>query len=119
MAVVLWSITAPAQDAAAIFKGKTVDIYTGYTVGGGYDLYTRLLARHIGRYLPGNPTVVPKNMEGAASIRFANWLYNVAPRTAPLSAPSAAALHSILCWDSPAPSSTARNSTGSAAPMTR
>jgi tripartite-type tricarboxylate transporter receptor subunit TctC len=77
---VLWSSGATAQDAAPIFKGKTVDIYTGYTVGGGYDLYTRLLARHIGRYLPGNPTVVPKNMEGAASIRFANWLYHVAPK---------------------------------------
>ena len=80
VAVVLWSIAAPAQDTAPIFKGKTVDIYTGYTVGGGYDLYTRLLARHIGKYLPGTPTVVPKNMEGAASIRFANWLYNVAPK---------------------------------------
>jgi tripartite-type tricarboxylate transporter receptor subunit TctC len=79
-AAVLWSTVAPAQDAALIFKDKAVDIYTGYTVGGGYDLYTRLLARHIGRYLPGNPTVVPKNMEGAASIRFANWLYNVAPK---------------------------------------
>ena len=76
----LWSAGTFAQDSAPIFKGKTVDIYTGYTVGGGYDLYTRLLARHIGKYLPGNPTVVPKNMEGAASIRFANWLYNVAPK---------------------------------------
>jgi hypothetical protein len=64
---VLDSIQIPRQSS----KGKTVDIYTGYTVGGGYDLYTRLLARHIGGYLPGNPTVAPKNMEGAASIRFA------------------------------------------------
>ena len=118
-AAVLWSTAAPAQDAAAIFQGKTIDIYAGYTVGGGYDLYTRLLARHIGKNLPGNPTVVPKNMEGAASIRFANWLYNVAPRTAPHSVPLAAAPRSILCWDSRAPSSMARNSTGSAAPMTR
>jgi tripartite-type tricarboxylate transporter receptor subunit TctC len=77
---VLWSAGALAQDAAPTFKGKTVDIYTGYTVGGGYDLYTRLLARHIGKHLPGTPTVVPKNMEGAASIRFANWLYSVAPK---------------------------------------
>jgi tripartite-type tricarboxylate transporter receptor subunit TctC len=76
----LWATNTLAQDAAPIFKGKTVDIYTGYTVGGGYDLYTRLLARHIGKHLPGNPTVVPKNMEGAASVRFANWLYNVAPK---------------------------------------
>src|SRR5258707_4503437 len=79
-AAVLWSTAAPAQDAAAIFKDKTVDIYTGYTVGGVDDLTARLSARHIGKYLPGNPTVVPKNMEGAASIRFANWLYNVAPK---------------------------------------
>src|SRR5215468_10176636 len=79
-AAVLWSPAAPAQGAAAVFKDKTVDIYTGYTVGGGYDLYTRLLARHIGKHLPGNPTVVPKNMEGAASVRLANWLYNVAPK---------------------------------------
>jgi len=80
MIAALWSAGGFAQDAAPVFTGRTVDIYTGYTVGGGYDLYTRLLARHIGRYLPGNPTVVPKNMEGAASIRFANWLYNVAPK---------------------------------------
>src|SRR5215467_9884887 len=78
-AAMLWSTAALAQDTP-IFKGKTVDIYTGYSVGGGYDLYTRLLARHIGRHLPGNPTVVPKNMEGAASIRLANWLYSVAPK---------------------------------------
>src|ERR1700730_1417253 len=89
---------AIAQDAAPIFKGKTVDIYTGYTVGGGYDLYTRLLARHIGGYMPGNPTVVPRNMEGAASIRFANWLYNVAPKdgTAFGTIRRGTALHTLL-----------------------
>jgi tripartite-type tricarboxylate transporter receptor subunit TctC len=69
-----------AQGASDTFKGRTIDLYTGYTVGGGYDLYTRLLARHIGRHLPGNPTVVPKNMEGAASLRLANWLYTAAPK---------------------------------------
>ena len=79
LAVILGTARLSAQDAAP-FKGKTVEIYTGYTVGGGYDLYARLLARHIGRHLPGNPTVVPKNMEGAASIRLANWLYTVAPK---------------------------------------
>jgi tripartite-type tricarboxylate transporter receptor subunit TctC len=70
---------ACAQDAPS-FKGKTVDIYTGYSVGGGYDLYTRLLARHFGKRLAGNPAVVPKNMEGAASIRLANWLTTAAPK---------------------------------------
>ena len=73
------SAIAFAQDAPS-FKGKTVDIYTGYSVGGGYDLYTRLLARHFGKHLSGDPAVVPKNMEGAASIRLANWLTTAAPR---------------------------------------
>ena len=65
-----------AQNVADFYKGKSVDVYIGYSVGGGYDLYARLLARHIGKHIPGNPTVVPKNMEGAGSLRLANWLYN-------------------------------------------
>jgi tripartite-type tricarboxylate transporter receptor subunit TctC len=73
-------VAATAQETAPSFKGRTIDLYTGYTVGGGYDLYTRLLARHIGRHLPGNPNVVAKNMEGAASLRLANWLYTAAPK---------------------------------------
>ncbi len=71
---------AGAQPAADFFKGRTVDLYVGYSVGGGYDVYGRIVARHIGRHLPGQPTVVAKNMEGAGSIRLANWLYNVGPR---------------------------------------
>ncbi|MGZ3283648.1 MAG: Bug family tripartite tricarboxylate transporter substrate binding protein [Xanthobacteraceae bacterium] len=69
-----------AQTPADFFKGRTVDLYIGYSVGGGYDVYARMVARHMGRHIPGNPTIVPKNMEGAGSIRLANWLYNVAPR---------------------------------------
>jgi tripartite-type tricarboxylate transporter receptor subunit TctC len=71
---------ARAQSPAEFYKGKTVDLYIGYSVGGGYDLYARLLARHIGKHIPGNPTVVPKNMEGAGSLRLANWLARVAPK---------------------------------------
>jgi tripartite-type tricarboxylate transporter receptor subunit TctC len=71
---------ARAQDPAAFFAGKSIDLDIGYSVGGGYDLYGRLLARHIGKHIPGNPTVVPKNMEGAASLRLANYLYAAAPR---------------------------------------
>jgi tripartite-type tricarboxylate transporter receptor subunit TctC len=52
----------------------------GYTAGGGYDLYARLLARFIGRHIPGNPSVVPQNMPGAGSLRAANYLYSVAPK---------------------------------------
>jgi tripartite-type tricarboxylate transporter receptor subunit TctC len=69
-----------AQGVADFYKGKTVDLYIGYSVGGAYDLYARMLAKHIGRHIPGNPTVIPKNMEGAGSLRLANWLYNVAPK---------------------------------------
>src|SRR5205807_6735681 len=72
--------SARAQTPAEFFKGRTVDLYIAYSVGGGYDLYARLLARHLGKHIPGNPTVVPKNMEGAGGLRLANWLYQAAPR---------------------------------------
>jgi tripartite-type tricarboxylate transporter receptor subunit TctC len=71
---------ASAQSPAEFYKGKTVEFYIGYSVGGGYDLYARLIARHIGKHIPGNPSVLPKNMEGASSMRLANWLYNAAPK---------------------------------------
>jgi tripartite-type tricarboxylate transporter receptor subunit TctC len=71
---------AQAQSPADFYKGKNVDLYVGYSVGGGYDLYARVLARHIGAHIPGNPTIVVKNMEGAGSLRLANWLYRVAPK---------------------------------------
>src|SRR5438105_13468047 len=80
--VLALALAAPAcaQSPAEFYKGKNVELYVGYSVGGGYDLYARMLARHIGKYIPGNPTIVPKNMEGAGSLRLANWLYNVGPK---------------------------------------
>jgi tripartite-type tricarboxylate transporter receptor subunit TctC len=71
---------ARAQSVADFYKGKTVDLYIGYSAGGAYDVYARLIARFIGKHLPGNPIVVPRNMEGAGSLRLANWLYNVGPK---------------------------------------
>ena len=71
---------AKAQSAAEFYRGKSIELDIGYSVGGGYDLYARLLARHLGQHIPGNPTIVPKNMEGAASLRLANYLYLAAPR---------------------------------------
>jgi tripartite-type tricarboxylate transporter receptor subunit TctC len=68
---------ATAQSPAEFYKGKNVELYIGYSVGGAYDLYARVLARHLGRHIPGNPTIIPKNMEGAGSLRLANWLYTV------------------------------------------
>jgi tripartite-type tricarboxylate transporter receptor subunit TctC len=72
--------TSIAQAVDDFYKDKNVDLYIGYSSGGGYDVYARLLARHMDRHLPGNPTVVPKNMPGAGSLALANWLYNVAPK---------------------------------------
>ena len=71
---------APADSLADFYKGKNVDMYIGYSAGGGYDIYARLLARHIGKHIPGNPTIVAKNMTGAGSLKLTNWLYNVAPK---------------------------------------
>jgi tripartite-type tricarboxylate transporter receptor subunit TctC len=71
---------AQAQSPADFYKGRNVELYIGYSVGGGYDIYARLLAKHMGKHIPGNPNVLAKNMEGAGSLRLANWLYNVAPK---------------------------------------
>jgi tripartite-type tricarboxylate transporter receptor subunit TctC len=71
---------ASAQSPADFYKGKTIDLYIGYSAGGGYDVYARALARHMARFIPGNPTILAKNMPGAGSLVLANWLYNVAPR---------------------------------------
>src|SRR5262249_40985022 len=82
-AAIVWAMAvaaAPAQDVADFYKGKNVELYIGYSVGGGYDLWARVLARHIGRHIPGNPTIVVKNMEGAGSLRLANWLYRIGPK---------------------------------------
>jgi tripartite-type tricarboxylate transporter receptor subunit TctC len=69
-----------AQSPGDFYRGKSLDLYIGYSAGGGYDVYARALARHMGRFIPGNPTIVPKNMPGAGSLVLANWLYNVAPK---------------------------------------
>jgi len=69
-----------AQSPADFYKGRNVDLYIGYSVGGAYDLYARVIGRHLGAHIPGAPTLVPKNMEGAGSLRLANYLYRVAPQ---------------------------------------
>jgi tripartite-type tricarboxylate transporter receptor subunit TctC len=70
---------AQAQGAEKFYKGKTVFIYIGFAPGGSYDYFGRLLARHLGRYLPGNPTIVAESMPGAGSFTAANFLYTRAP----------------------------------------
>src|SRR4051812_4985532 len=71
---------AQAQNPAEFYRGKTINVYIGVGVGGEYDIQARLVARHIGKHIPGNPTVVPQNMTGAGGLRMINYLYNIAPK---------------------------------------
>ncbi|HEY7299891.1 MAG TPA: hypothetical protein VH684_18440 [Xanthobacteraceae bacterium] len=72
--------TVSAQPTAEFYKGRSIDVYIGTSVGGGYDAYARMLSRHMGRHLPGNPVLVPKTMEGGGGLRLANFLFNAAPK---------------------------------------
>ncbi|MDB5509882.1 MAG: family tricarboxylate transporter, receptor protein [Hyphomicrobiales bacterium] len=77
----LASGAAAAQDAVADFyRGKSINMIVGYSSGGGYDIYARAVARHMGKHIPGNPKVVVNNMPGAGSLVSLNYLYNVAPK---------------------------------------
>lgn len=80
LAVMVFSPGASAQSVMDFYKGKKIAFYVGYSPGGGYDAYSRLLSRHMGRNIPGTPGMVVKNMPGAASMRLANYLYNKARR---------------------------------------
>ncbi len=80
-ATALFCGVADAQEpVAAFYKGKSINLYIGSTVGGGYDTYARLLARHIVKYIPGNPAIVPSNMTGAGGNIVAAHIYNIAPK---------------------------------------
>ena len=72
--------TAHADSIEDFYHSKSVSVLIGVAAGGEYDLHARLLARFIGKYIPGNPTLVPQNMTGAGGIKMANYLYEVAPR---------------------------------------
>jgi len=80
--VILYALPAPA-DAESVedfYKGKAISLAIGFDAGGGYDIYGRLLSRHMGRHIPGHPAIVVQNMPGAGSQRAAQWLYAVAPK---------------------------------------
>jgi tripartite-type tricarboxylate transporter receptor subunit TctC len=69
-----------AQSVEEFYRGKTVNMIIGYPPGGSNDVYARTVARHIGKHIPGNPNVVPRNMPGAGSLVAANHIFNVAPK---------------------------------------
>jgi tripartite-type tricarboxylate transporter receptor subunit TctC len=72
--------SALAEDAAEFYRGRTIEVYAGSEAGSGYDNYTRIVARNIGRHIAGNPLVIVKNMPAASGLAEANFLYNQAPR---------------------------------------
>jgi tripartite-type tricarboxylate transporter receptor subunit TctC len=78
--VMLWPFS-PARAVEDFYKGRSIDLYVGTTTGGGYDGYGRLVGRYIGKHIPGQPTVVIRNMPGASGLALANWFYSPsAPR---------------------------------------
>jgi tripartite-type tricarboxylate transporter receptor subunit TctC len=104
---------ARADSMADFYKSRSISMIIGYSVGGGYDAYARLLAHYIGRHIPGEPSIAPQQMTGAGSLRAANYIFSVAPKDGSVLGTSRAAweLRRFLAR----PSSTAGNSLGSAA----
>jgi tripartite-type tricarboxylate transporter receptor subunit TctC len=102
---------AKADSVADFYKGRSISMIIGYSVGGGYDAYARLLAHYLGRHIPGEPSIVPQQMTGAGSLRAANYIFSVAPKDG--------SVLSRAAWESrrslARPNSTAGNSPGSAA----
>jgi tripartite-type tricarboxylate transporter receptor subunit TctC len=76
----LWAPSARSETLDDFYRGRNVNIVIGYGVGGGYDTYARLLGRHIGKHIPGNPSIVPQNMPGAGGLKATQYLYAVAPK---------------------------------------
>ena len=92
---------ARAQSADAFFKSTSLTMYVGSGAGGGYDAVGRLVARHISRFMPGNPSIVAKNMDTASGVTAANYVYNIAPKDgSAFSAASNSAL-ALALYDSP------------------
>src|SRR4030088_2885863 len=80
LALLCIAFPATAQD---FYRGRTINLIVGNAAGGGYDLYPRLLARHMGRYIPGEPNFVVRNMPGAGGMVLSNHIYAQAPRAGP------------------------------------
>ena len=73
----------PLHAAQPAFEGKTIRIVVGFSAGGGFDTYSRAIARHMSKHIPGNPAIIVENMTGAGSIVAANHLYRIAKPDGP------------------------------------
>jgi tripartite-type tricarboxylate transporter receptor subunit TctC len=74
------SSQAPADSVADFYRGKTISLYVSFPPGGGYDIYARVLAPYFARHIPGNPTIVVKNMEGGSGVRAAGYISTLTPQ---------------------------------------
>jgi tripartite-type tricarboxylate transporter receptor subunit TctC len=72
--------TTRADEVADFYKGKTIQILVGFPPGGGYDLYARVVERHLGKHVPGNPSIIVKNMPGGTGVRAAAYMSNATPQ---------------------------------------
>ena len=95
--IVARGAAAQAQTVEEFYKGKRITLIVSYGPGGGYDVFARLLARHIGKYVPGNPKIIVQNMPGAGSLRATNYLYNVAPKDGTAFGTSPATCRCLAC----------------------
>src|SRR5215203_1522437 len=80
LSTIVLATPAHCETAEEFFRGKQISLIIGYNPGGTYDLYSRLAASILPRYIPGSPTIIPKNMPGVASVKAANYLYGQAPK---------------------------------------
>src|ERR1043166_5852105 len=94
----LAALSAHAQTPAEFYKGRTVTLITSTGVGGTYDLVARMIARHMPRHIPGNPTIIVQNMPGGGNVLATNYMYNIAPRDGTVLATihSAMPVHRVL-----------------------
>src|SRR5262249_45625992 len=73
-------VAACPTRAEESFQGRTISVIVGFSAGGAYDLYARVLSRHMGRHIPGSPKLVTQNMPGAGGLKAAGYLYDIAPK---------------------------------------
>src|SRR5258707_3475208 len=80
-AAAMWAVTpAYAQSVAGFYSGKQITLIVGASAGGGYDTQARLVARHLGKHVPGNPSIIVQNMPGAGSLTATNYIHNAAAK---------------------------------------
>src|ERR1700753_421195 len=99
VAICLSMSFAHADGVEDFYRGRTVNLIVSSGVGGGYDTYSRVLARHLGQHIPGQPKIVVSNMPGAGSLTAANYVYNVAARDGTVISTTDSTMPFYNLWD--------------------